>query len=677
MGSVYLDFEYNGTAERILNLVCCSTSVEFDDGTVEDKDWWLHNSPFAKEMLRYYLGKHQDKDFYAWSVEAEASSMFSLGLDVLTFKFIDLYLEYRMLQNHNDDLLYGNQWVDGRVKYLPIGGEKGKANLVAAAFKLIGIKIDSEHKTKMRDLIISSPVEFKPEEKQQILDYCRSDVLPLKQVRYAIANLYKKYLPKKHWRTIKSEALNRGNFAARTAIQVREGYPVNVEWLKNFSDQAPMVLDEAAKDINSQFPLGKQPFRWNKKDRRYSMNTKVVKDWITANNETWEVTESNNISLALEAFTKVYHYGHDYPRGHMGAQMIRYLKLKQAMNGFNPNATKSIFHYLGSDGRIRPYMNPFGAQSGRTQPSSTSFLFLKPAWQRAMVRPPKGKSIGDLDYSSQEFLISALLSGDKKMIEAYRSGDVYLAFGKMLGWIPANGTKATHTFERNVCKSVVLGLSYLMSKYGLAKKLTDDTGKHYDPEDAQELIDQFDETFEVFAEWRKELIEMYQIEGYIRMEDGWYMLGDNPNNRSVGNVPVQGMGATIMRKAIQLAQDAGLSVIFALHDALYIEYDAGDYSALDTLKDCMVEAFCHYFEGDMKEYAKLIRVDGNTWGDEFKEAKLYQKEDGTFGLETESFITPRGMKVPCSQYFIDERAVNEWAKFNKYMVNSLGLEVLG
>ena len=677
MSAVYLDFEFNKSSEQYLNLVCCSTDVEFKDGTIESKDWWLHNQPFAYQMLRHYLEKHKEKIFVAYSVEAEASSMYSLGLNVLEFKFFDLYIEYRMLQNHNNELLYGEQLIDGKVKKLRIGGEKGKSNFAAACYKLLKIIVDTDHKDAMRDLIISAPDEFTPEEQKQIMEYCRSDVKPLRDLRKAIASYYRRVIPKAHWGTIKDEALLRGEFSARIALQVRHGYPVNVEWLYNFSEQAQLVLDDAAKDINSQFPKNMQPFRWNKKDRRYSANTSVWKKWIEDNHDTWEVTDSNNISLKLEAWTKHYNYGHDYPRGHFGAQIIRYLKLKQAMNGFNPNSKKNIFNFLGSDGRIRPFMNHFGAQSGRTQPASSSFIFLKPAWQRAMVRPKKGKSIGDLDYSSQEFLLSALLSGDKKMLEAYRSGDVYLAFGKMIGWIPQDGTKSSHKFERNVCKAVVLGLSYLMSKYGLAKKLTEDTGRIYTEDEAQELIDQFDETFDVFAEWRKELIEEYEIEGYIRMQDGWYMFGDNENFRSVGNVRTQGLGAIIMRKAIALAQDRGLTVIFSLHDALYIEYDEGDYGALDTLKECMEEAFCYYFEGEMKEYAKMIRVDPNTWGDEFKEAELYQKEDGTFGIKTDYITTPKGLKSPCSQYFIDERAVNEWGKFNKYMINSLGTEMLG
>lgn len=676
-GQVYLDFEFNGVAEETLNLVCCSTTVVEADGKVEEIDWWLFEDPLECLALAEYLEKHRGKTFFAYSVEAEARSMLALELDVLKFLFVDLFLEYRMLKNHNHDLMHGLQLIDGKIKRTYPYGEKGKDNLAAATYKMLKILIDTDHKKEMRDVIIRGDREEIWKNKQAIMDYCRSDVKNLPLLRNAISRYYPKVIPKDKLRFLAVEAQRRGNYAARTAKMLRKGYPVNLEWLHNFSGNVPSVLEACQRDINRQFPEDQRPFRWLKAQQRFGLTEKVVKDWIRAKHgDEWEKTDGGDISLALEAFTKKYHYSHEYPEGHMAAQMIRYLKLKQAMNGFNPNAEKTIFHNLGTDGRIRPYFNPYGAQSSRTQPGSTAFIFLKPAWQRSMVQPRPGKSIGDLDYSSEEFLLSALVSRDKKMLAAYKSGDVYLAFGKMIGMIPKDGTKKTHKYERDVCKSLVLGLSYLMTKYGLAHKLTEDTGRVWTEDEAQELVEQFEETFADFAEWRRELIATYSEDGHIRLPCGWYMFGDNDNFRSVGNIPIQGLGACIMRKAVELAQDAGLTVIFTLHDAIYIEYDSGDYMALDILKRCMEEAFIFYFDGEMKEAAKMIRVDGNTWGDEFPEAKLFQDEEGKWRLETSSIVTPAGLKCTASKIFIDERAPREFSLFSRYMTESLGEDLL-
>jgi hypothetical protein len=48
---------------------------------------------------------------------AEARAFYSLGLNPLNFKWIDLFLEYRMLSNHNDRMNWGKQLVDGKVKF--------------------------------------------------------------------------------------------------------------------------------------------------------------------------------------------------------------------------------------------------------------------------------------------------------------------------------------------------------------------------------------------------------------------------------------------------------------------------------------------------------------------------------------------------------------------------------
>lgn len=661
-GTVFLDFEFSSTAEKTLNLVCCSTTVSSPDGSSEDYDWWLHNDRESWDALATYLHFHRNKIFYAWSVEAEARSMLALKLDVIKFQFIDLFLEYRMIQNHDHTLLHGKQLIDGVIKDTYPYGKKGEQSLAAATYKLLGQIIDTEHKTKMRDLIISSPSEFTEQERIDIMRYCRSDIKYLPALRRAIVGKFSEKCPSQYKHLYKKEALLRGEYAARTAKMLELGYPVNLEQLYTFSSNVPSVLETACRDINSQFIESEQPFRWNKKDQRFSLNQKIVKDWIRGRHgDDWVKTDGEDISLALESFTKKYHYAHEYPEGHLAAQMIRFLKLKQSMNGFNPNAEKNIFHSLGSDGRIRCYLNPFGAQSSRTQPASTAFIFLKPAWQRSLVQPKPGKAIGDYDWSSEEFLLSALMSGDRKMLAAYRSGDVYLAFGKMIGWIPKEGTKASHKYERDVCKSLVLGLSYLMTKYGLARKLTDDTGKVWTEEEAQVLVEQFEDTFDVFAMWRNDLICDYQSDKYVRLADGWYAWGDNDNERSVGNMPIQGMGACIMRKAVALAQDAGLDVIFTLHDAIYIEYDSGDYSKLDVLKRCMDEAFIFFFEGEMKEQAKMIRVDGNTWGPDY--------EDGVI-------VTPNGDKVTTSKVFIDPRAIKEFNLYSRYMTESLGDDLL-
>ena len=86
-------------------------------------------------------------------------------------------------------------------------------------------------------------------------------------------------------------------------------------------------------------------------------------------------------------------------------------------------------------------LSAFRARTGRNQPSNTKFIFGPSVWLRGLIQPPPGYGIAYIDWAQQEFGIAAALSGDPLMMEAYRSGDPYLAFAKQAGAAPPEATK--------------------------------------------------------------------------------------------------------------------------------------------------------------------------------------------------------------------------------------------
>lgn len=672
--SCFIDFEFNCLNSEKVNLV---SSVVYDYRKKETKKFWLHKNKKEKNILLDYLKNFELIVGYA--CVAEARSFISLGLNPLKFKWLDLFLEYRMITNHNDNINWGKQLVDGKVKFVKKPkpkyerteedsktGFKPTHSLAEATYKLTGEIRDTVEKEESRKLIISNPDTFTSDEKNKILEYNASDVEFLPNILEAILLEYEELSDNPDWDEYFSEALWRGRYAAHTAIMESTGYPINIEATKNFSSKIPSILAECQADINEQFKDKFYPFKWNAKEANYSWNQKCARDWIVSQglSDRWMRTDASKrfpegqLSLQLEAFERQFQFKHDYPRGNFGAQMLRFLKLKQSLYGFSTKggSRKNFWDSVGPDGRVRPYMNIYGAQSGRSQPAATGFMFLKPAWMRALVEPDKGKFLYGIDYGQQEFFIAALLSEDKLMIEAYLSGDPYLFMAKKAGVIPESGTKETHSLERDLMKSTTLGILFNMTKYGLSDKLTADSGREYSEEEAQELIDTFEDLFPVFTEYRKEILRDYE-DGYaIKILDGWIMWTDNPNPRSITNVPIQGAGSAIMRKAVDLAVERGCKIIFTLHDAIYGEAEMSNLHHIEIMNGAMRDAFAFFFDGTRYHKDSMkIKLDPKAWGPDFPE---------------KSEIKVGSIKVPVSKLHIDKRAINDYRRFSKYFDKS-------
>jgi DNA polymerase family A len=616
----FLDFEFNRTQEANLNLVCCALTCLDGPDMKYKRDFWLYGGYSHQAAISFFRQiMAEGYVFAAYVMEAEARSLMSLFSKALLppFKAIDLYLEYRCLLNHNHEYAYGEQYIKGKVItttpppnkwYLDSATEedqeahhKPEYSLAAATFKLLGVKIDTDEKTRLRDIIIRNDKDEIQRHQTEIQAYCRSDIenLPrlLSRIFRAMGGDIKELL---------TAAYKRGEYAVRTARMVQLGYPVNFEKVAAFQANVQAILDSSIAAVMESDTTFK-PFRQVK--GKWVANETKIREWIALQGKPrWRKTEGGKPSLSRDAFKDW--YDSESP-GFAGAY-CRHLKTKQSLNGFMPaNGTskKRFTDFLGSDGRVRPYFGIYGAQSSRSQPAATGFIPLKAHWMRNFIEAPHGKAICGLDYSSQEFLIAAIMSQDEEMMNAYTTGDIYLAFAKEAGLCPKTATKETHKKERDFAKALVLGMSYDMGAVGLSSRLG------VSEERAEELIDTFYGLYSSYAVWKKEIQNEYRTFYQLSLSDGWVMWGDNENTRSVGNFPIQGMGAVIMRRAVAIAQDMDLDVIYTLHDAIYIECPSRDLSHVAMLKEAMLQAFREEMSGFGR--FEQVRIEGDVWSKDF------------------------------------------------------------
>ena len=206
--------------------------------------------------------------------------------------------------------------------------------------------------------------------------------------------------------------------------------------------------------------------------------------------------------------------------------------------------------------------------------------------ERTLVTPPEGKAIGYFDYKSQEFGIAAHLSGDKAMIEDYRSGEVYIPLGIRAGLLPVNATKASHgEFREKVLKPVLLGLQYGRQPKGIALAIGGGNPATYrrDLHVAEQIYQKHKEAHDVFWQWVDAGAQQAFLSGHIETSMGWSMLVGDPLTRAyengrweeygtkqltLMNWRMQATGADIMRVACAALTAAGVEVICPVHDAI-------------------------------------------------------------------------------------------------------------
>jgi DNA polymerase I-like protein with 3'-5' exonuclease and polymerase domains len=112
-----------------------------------------------------------------------------------------------------------------------------------------------------------------------------------------------------------------------------------------------------------------------------------------------------------------------------------------------------------------------------------------------------------VDWSQQEFGIAAALSGDPAMMDAYTSGDPYLAFAKQARAVPTDATKKSHPKEREQFKVCALAVQYGMGPQSLAQSLGQ-------PEVmARELLRLHRETYPTFWRWSEATVNHAMLRG--------------------------------------------------------------------------------------------------------------------------------------------------------------------
>jgi DNA polymerase I len=470
----------------------------------------------------------------AYYAPAEVGCFLALGWPVPT-RLIDLYAEFRRETN-------------------ALAVPEGRGLLAALSRHRI-TRITSDEKKAGRDLVIrGSP--WSESERHEILDYCESDVVCLPALLEAMLPAIAP-APQALGR-----ALLRGRYMVAVARMERTGVPIDQDTLTGIRDGWGLIKGDLIREVDADYGVYENG----------SFKAGLFAKYLADRGIAWPKTEAGRLQLDQDTFrdqAKVY------------PELAPLRELRHSLSELRIEKLA-----VGSDGRNRAMLSPFGASTGRNTPSANRFIFGPSVWLRGLIKPGPGMAIAYIDWSSQEVAIAAALSGDPALIDAVASGDPYLSFAVRTRLAPEGATKASHRAVRDLCKACVLGTNYGMGARTLAFRANTSIVE------AESLLRLLARTYPVFTEWQNKSVDVALLRGYMNTVFGWKLHvtgGTRPT--ALRNFPMQSHGAEMLRIACCLATERGVSVCAPVHDALLIEAPLDQINeAVATTRDLMAEA---------------------------------------------------------------------------------------
>jgi len=553
--------------------------------------------------------------FVSYYAPAEINCHRSLGWAV-SERVLDLFTEFRNLTN-------GTKVIAGR-------------GLLGCLVHHGLDHISANEKTAMRDRFIAGEnfSTWSEKERREGLDYCETDVK-------ALADLLPRMLPKIDL----PRALLRGRYMTAASAMEYAGTPIDTETLDKLLTNWDGIKDKLIADIDKDY--GIFDGTTFKADR--------FEAFLVAHGIPWERLESGKLRLDDNAFR-------DAAKSQPLIAPIR--ELRHALSEMKLNSLA-----VGSDGRNRTMLSPFGTVTARNAPSTTKFIFGPSVWLRGLIKPEPGHGLAYIDWSQQEFAVAAALSGDKAMMESYASGDPYLAFAKQAGAVPADGTKKTHEAERDLFKTCVLGVQYGMGEASLALRISGLT--KYPQSTAKDLLAAHRRTYPAYWAWSQLNADHANMCGYLQSILGFHFYATNDTKlRTETNFPVQGNGSELLRLAACLVTEKGIEVCAPIHDAILIgaplDRLTDDIATTQALMESAGKSLLNGFE--LRTDVHIVAPDdwfgSNGYEFELYTEKFCKKNGLDFALGRGLWHGPNGEDGHVERY-MDKRGICMWERVMK------------
>ena len=497
-------------------------------------------------------------------------------------------------------LLHGkpnNVWdtyVENARLYKTMRTGKGALNLLNTAHGYgINETMTKEQKEEERNIVIENKT-YTAAQRERILKYCLDDVeLTEKIFLKQIADIEKKNNLKteKDYKRELTQIMFRGASQLNVAVVERNGIPFDNELVNEFNtnwDNAKLHLIKKYNRLINVFD--EHGIEKNKLFQDMVKRIGLFGEWPRTY-RTGELVKDKKVIAKFSHIKEIRIY-----------QKIKYFLNLTELSMFKP----------GRDGRMRTAFRMFGTETGRCTPSTNTFVFSGSGWVRNFIKPSWGNWCAYLDYSQQEVAIQGYLSGDKKLMEVYRNGDVYINTAKILGLVPDYATEDSHPQERSICKTLFLaqgygaGPGYVKLKIGCSMI----KARHY--------LRLFKRIYRTYDTWINNKIKSAAISGRMTTVYGWqrYLSGKAKIGKdgklksirnSLLNFPIQATGSEVLRMALIELNKNHFEVNAPVHDAFLISIPIHEFTKrLEEAKKIMVQA-AERVVGPIRVGAEIIK----------------------------------------------------------------------
>lgn len=235
---------------------------------------------------------------------------------------------------------------------------------------------------------------------------------------------------------------------------------------------------------------------------------------------------------------------------------------------------------------------------------------------RAGFVPKEGNILIAADYSQFELRLAAVMAGDQKLIEDFRSGaDIHLKTAAMMFNLPENEISAE---QRRAAKVINFGVLYGMSAHRLASELKINFAE------AKSFIDNYFEVRKPIQNFINKTIKQAEEQGFVEtlfgrrrptpdVKSSNFMIREAAK-RAAANMPIQGTEADLMKRAMievdkKITQASLGEQILQIHDSILIEAPIKNAEQVSKILREIMEQVCPELDIPLKVDVKI----GESW----------------------------------------------------------------